>query len=88
VLASKAGVVIISGPASGYGTLVVVSHGGGVSTAYAHMSTLSVSEGDVVDQGQQVGRIGNEGNSTGPHLHFEVRVDGDPVDPLDYVSPP
>jgi murein DD-endopeptidase MepM/ murein hydrolase activator NlpD len=80
--------VILSGSASGYGTLVVVSHGNGISTAYAHMSALLVGEGDTVSQGETIGRIGNEGNSTGPHLHFEVRRDGEPVDPLGYVSPP
>jgi murein DD-endopeptidase MepM/ murein hydrolase activator NlpD len=52
------------------------------------MSALLVGEGDTVSQGQTIGRIGNEGNSTGPHLHFEVRRDGEPVDPLGYVSPP
>jgi murein DD-endopeptidase MepM/ murein hydrolase activator NlpD len=88
VLASRGGTVILSGPASGYGTLVVVSHGGGVTTAYAHMSALLVRVGDTVGQGQTIGRIGSEGNSTGPHLHFEVRVNGNPVDPLGYVSPP
>jgi murein DD-endopeptidase MepM/ murein hydrolase activator NlpD len=52
------------------------------------MSALLVRVGDTVTQGQQVGRIGSEGNVTGPHLHFEIRVDGEPVDPLGYVSPP
>jgi murein DD-endopeptidase MepM/ murein hydrolase activator NlpD len=88
VLASRAGTVILAGPASGYGTLVVVSHGDGVSSAYAHMSALLVSEGDTVEQGRMVGRIGNSGVSTGPHLHFEIRQEGEPVDPLRYVSPP
>jgi len=81
-----------AGVASGYGTLVVISHGtqGGrdVSTAYAHMGLLAVREGQVIERGDKVGEIGNEGNSTGPHLHFEVRLNGDPVDPLDYVDPP
>ncbi len=92
VSAADGGVVIFSGRASGYGTLVVVSHGTvngrNLSTAYAHMGSLTVREGQRVSRGQQVGSIGSEGNSTGPHLHFEVRVNGDPVDPLDYVSPP
>ncbi|MCU1692731.1 MAG: Peptidase, partial [Frankiales bacterium] len=90
--AADDGVVTYAGPASGYGTLVLISHGtrGGrdVTTGYAHQSALLVGVGDHVARGQQVGRVGNEGNSTGPHLHFEVRLDGDPVDPLDYVSPP
>jgi murein DD-endopeptidase MepM/ murein hydrolase activator NlpD len=87
VLATESGVVIYSGSASGYGTLVVVSHGGGVSSAYAHMSALLVREGQTVSRGQTIGRIGSEGNSTGPHLHFEIRLNGNPVDPLGYVSP-
>ncbi|MCW2714343.1 MAG: peptidase [Frankiales bacterium] len=92
VSAADGGTVIAAGPASGYGTLVVVSHGTvdgrDLSTAYAHMGTISVRSGQDVSRGQQLGTIGNEGNSTGPHLHFEVRRNGDPVDPLDYVSPP
>ena len=92
VSAADGGTVIAAGPASGYGTLVVVSHGTvdgrDLSTAYAHMGSISVRPGQDVSRGQQLGTIGNEGNSTGPHLHFEVRRNGDPVDPLDYVSPP
>ncbi|MBK5307512.1 MAG: peptidoglycan DD-metalloendopeptidase family protein [Frankiaceae bacterium] len=91
VWSADEGTVVYAGYASGYGTLVLVSHGtvGGkdVTTGYAHMSALLVSTGQSVSRGQQVGRIGNEGNSTGPHLHFEVRLDGDPVDPLNWVSP-
>jgi murein DD-endopeptidase MepM/ murein hydrolase activator NlpD len=91
VWAAADGVVVFAGQASGYGTLVVISHGTvdgtDLSTAYAHMSSLAVSEGQQVSRGQQVGNVGNEGNSTGPHLHFEVRRNGDPVDPLDWVSP-
>jgi murein DD-endopeptidase MepM/ murein hydrolase activator NlpD len=86
VRAAEAGIVLIAGPASGYGTLVVVGHGGGLSTAYAHMSTISVMAGQSVSRGEQVGEVGNEGNSTGPHLHFEVRRDGEPVDPSAYVG--
>jgi murein DD-endopeptidase MepM/ murein hydrolase activator NlpD len=86
VRAAERGTVLIAGQASGYGTLVVVSHGGGLSSAYAHMSTISVSPGQAVGRGQQLGEVGDEGNSTGPHLHFEVRVDGEPVDPSAYVG--
>jgi murein DD-endopeptidase MepM/ murein hydrolase activator NlpD len=92
VSAAESGIVTYAGYASGYGTLVVISHGteGGrdLSTAYAHMGSLTVREGESVGRGDKVGEIGNEGNSTGPHLHFEVRLNGDPVDPLDYVDPP
>jgi murein DD-endopeptidase MepM/ murein hydrolase activator NlpD len=92
VWAAEGGTVVYAGAASGYGTLVLVSHGTrngrDIATAYAHMSAVLVTQGQQLERGQQVGRVGNEGNSTGPHLHFEVRLDGDPVDPLDYVSPP
>jgi murein DD-endopeptidase MepM/ murein hydrolase activator NlpD len=92
VWAADAGTVIYAGYASGYGTLVLVSHGTvngqDLTTGYAHMSELDVSVGQSVGRGQQVGRVGNEGNSTGPHLHFEVRLDGNPVDPLGWVSIP
>ena len=92
VSAAAGGTVIFAGVASGYGTLVVIDHGTvdgrDIATAYAHMSALLVYDGQQVGPGQQVGRVGNEGNSTGPHLHFEVRRDGDPVDPLNWVSPP
>ncbi len=86
VRAADAGTVLIAGSAGGYGTLVVVGHGGGLSTAYAHMSAISVSPGQSVGRGEKVGEVGNEGNSTGPHLHFEVRRDGEPVDPAAYVG--
>jgi len=92
VLAADAGTVIVAGSAPGYGTLVVVSHGvaGGrdLSTAYGHLSTIGVSVGQQVARGARIGEVGNEGNSTGPHLHFEVRRNGEPVDPLAHVSPP
>ncbi|GAC1610567.1 MAG: hypothetical protein NVS3B26_18020 [Mycobacteriales bacterium] len=92
VWAAADGTVVYAGEASGYGTLVLISHGTvngqDLTTGYAHMSELDVSEGQHVGRGQQVGRVGSEGNSTGPHLHFEVRVDGNPVDPLGYVSIP
>jgi murein DD-endopeptidase MepM/ murein hydrolase activator NlpD len=92
VWSADEGTVVYAGYASGYGTLVLVSHGtvGGrdLTTGYAHMSALLVSAGQHVSRGELVGRIGSEGNSTGPHLHFEVRLDGEPVDPLGWVSIP
>ena len=66
---------------SGYGTHVIIDHGGGLQTVYAHLSRCSVSFGETVRAGQVVGRSGNTGNSTGPHLHFEVRRLGTPIDP-------
>lgn len=88
ILAPQDGVVISAGPGGGYGLLTVVSHGGGITTAFAHQSAILVREGQVVRKGELIGRIGSTGNVTGPHLHFEVRDDGSPVDPLGYVSPP
>ncbi len=83
--AAAAGTVILTGPNGGYGNLVVVDHGNGISTAYAHLSSISVSVGQSVGQGTVVGGMGTTGNSTGVHLHFEVRVNGSPVDPLGYL---
>lgn len=69
----------------GYGNLVVVDHGNGFSSLYAHMATIAVKKGDAVQQGQQVGTLGNTGNSTGPHLHLEIRHNGEPQNPLSYI---
>ncbi len=70
----------------GYGNYVIVDHGNGYETVYAHACELAVSTGEYVSQGQTLGYIGSTGNSTGPHLHFEVRLGGDYMNPLDYVS--
>jgi len=83
--AAAAGTVIYAGWMSGYGNLVVIDHGNGLSTAYAHASSLAVSVGQSVAQGQTVSYVGSTGHSTGPHLHFEVRVNGVAVDPLSYL---
>ena len=85
VRAAAAGTVIYAGWMSGYGNLVAVDHGNGLSTAYAHNSSLAVSVGQSVAAGEVVSYSGNTGNSTGPHVHFEVRVDGSAVDPLGYL---
>jgi murein DD-endopeptidase MepM/ murein hydrolase activator NlpD len=84
--ASKAGTVIFSGWQGGYGRMVMIDHGDGVVTAYAHMSSVSVSQGQSVSQGSTIGAVGSTGNSTGPHLHFETRVNGSPVNPRQYLS--
>ena len=90
IYASKSGVVITSvygtGNAWSYGNYVVVSHSDGTSTLYAHMSSRAVSEGQTVAQGEVVGYVGTTGNSTGNHLHFEVRVNGSRTDPLNYFT--
>lgn len=85
VLATKAGVVITSAYSSSYGNYVVVSHGQGNTTLYAHMSSRSVSEGDVVAQGDVLGITGSTGVSSGPHLHYEITENGSRVNPLNYL---
>lgn len=82
VRAAAGGTVLKAGPMGGYGLSVVIDHGGGLSTLYAHMSEVSVSAGRAVSQGELIGKVGSTGYSTGPHLHFEVRVNGEPKDPL------
>lgn len=87
ITAAEGGTVIYAQyNAGGYGNLVKVSHGSGIETWYAHCSQLLVSEGDVVEKGEEIGLVGSTGNSTGNHLHFEVRIDGEAIDPLFYVS--
>lgn len=86
ILAAKSGVVVTSVKQGSYGNYVVVSHSDGTSTLYAHMSVRSVKEGQTVKQGQKLGEVGTTGSSTGNHLHFEVRVNGSRVDPLNYFK--
>jgi murein DD-endopeptidase MepM/ murein hydrolase activator NlpD len=83
--AAASGTVIYSGWMSGYGNLVVIDHGGGLATAYGHQSAIAAGNGQSVSQGQVIGYVGCTGHCTGPHLHFEVRVNGSPVDPLGYL---
>jgi murein DD-endopeptidase MepM/ murein hydrolase activator NlpD len=85
VHAAAAGTVIYAGWMSGYGNLVAIDHGGGISTAYGHNTSLTVTVGQHVDQGQVISYSGSTGHSTGPHVHFEVRVNGSPRDPLGYL---
>ena len=86
IRAAATGTVIYAGWLGGYGNLVVVDHGNELATAYGHQSSVAVSTGQSVAQGQVIGYVGSTGHSTGPHLHFEVRVNGMPVDPLGYLS--
>ena len=83
--AAAAGRVVIAGWVGGYGNYTCVDHGGGLATCYAHQSSLAVGVGASVSQSQVIGYVGNTGHSFGPHLHFEVRINGTPVDPLGYL---
>jgi len=85
IRACKAGRVVIAGWQGGYGNAVVLDHGGGMGTLYGHQSSMAVSAGQTVASGQVIGYVGSTGNSTGPHLHFEVRLGGTPVDPMPYL---
>ena len=87
IVAAESGTVILCQWYSTYGQCIIVDHGGGYSTLYAHMSAYAVSTGDYVTKGQTIGYVGDTGNVTGPHLHFEVRVNGVTQNPLNYVSP-
>lgn len=88
VVAAAAGTVIQAGDkGNGYGNCVIIDHGNGIATLYAHNSSLAVSVGDTVEQGQTISYIGHTGYAYGDHCHFEVRVDGQHVNPLNYVSP-
>jgi murein DD-endopeptidase MepM/ murein hydrolase activator NlpD len=83
--AAASGTVVLAGWVGGYGNYTCIDHGGGMATCYAHQSSFAVSTGEHVTQGQVIGYVGSTGHSFGPHLHFEVRINGNPVDPLGYL---
>lgn len=85
IIAVASGVVTYSGERYGYGNLVEVNHGGGFTTRYAHCKELKASVGDIVDKGQVLASMGSTGRSTGPHVHYEVRKNGKPVNPKKYI---
>jgi len=86
VLAAGHGVVVFAGRRGGYGNLIEVDHGGGVITRYAHLRRIHVKVDAPVTGGMQIGQVGSTGRTTGPHLHFEVRLDDSPVDPVTAMS--
>ena len=85
VRATANGKVVIVGLAGGYGRMVEIDHGNGLSTRYGHLSEIHVKVGDIVKIGQVIGAVGSTGRSTGPHLHYETRIDGDAVDPQKFL---
>ena len=85
VIAGATGTVTFSGWQNGYGQLVVIDHGGGVTTRYGHLSSIAASVGKLIQRGEFLGRVGSTGRSTGPHLHYEVRINDQPVNPLQYL---
>jgi len=87
VFATADGRVMFSGKRRGYGKVVVVDHGFGFQTVYAHNSRLSVYSGALVKRGQVIARVGSTGHTTGPHLHYEIRKNGEPIDPRFYLKP-
>ena len=87
IVAAESGTVILASSHYSYGNYVIVDHGGGYTTLYAHMSSIACSVGDYVSKGQTIGYVGSTGNSTGPHLHFEVRINGAHQNPSGFVSP-
>jgi murein DD-endopeptidase MepM/ murein hydrolase activator NlpD len=86
VRAAGSGVVAFAGLDSVFGQLVIIEHGGGLQSLYGHNSVLEVGAGDWVQAGQQIARVGSTGESSAPHLHFEVRRGGAPVDPREYLA--
>lgn len=86
IVAAKSGTVIFAAYSGGYGNLILIQHGDGVVTAYAHQSSFAVGRGAQVSTGQRIGTVGSTGNSTGPHLHFETRVGGAAVNPRRYLT--
>jgi murein DD-endopeptidase MepM/ murein hydrolase activator NlpD len=85
VVAAATGTVIFVGWQNGYGQLVVIDHGDGLTTRYGHLSHIDVAQGQIVERSEFIGRVGSTGRSTGPHLHYEIRINDEPVNPLQYL---
>ena len=86
VVAGASGTVTFVGWQNGYGQLIVIDHGGGLTTRYGHLSHIDVAQGQAVARSEFIGRVGSTGRSTGPHLHYEVRFNDEPVNPLQYLT--
>lgn len=85
IVAAAGGKVIVAGWQRGYGNVIYIDHGSGLSTRYGHLSQIAVNVGQDVERGQTIGLVGSTGRSTGPHLHYEVRINNQPVDPRQYL---
>jgi murein DD-endopeptidase MepM/ murein hydrolase activator NlpD len=85
VIAGASGKVTFVGWQNGYGQLIVIDHGGGLTSRYGHLSHIDVAQGQTVERAQFIGRVGSTGRSTGPHLHYEIRINDEPVNPLQYL---
>jgi murein DD-endopeptidase MepM/ murein hydrolase activator NlpD len=86
VLATAPGRVVFAGWRGNYGRVVEIDHGLGISTVYAHLDSVLVKEGDLVDYRQAIGKLGNSGRSSGAHVHYEVRFEGKPLDPMGFLK--
>jgi murein DD-endopeptidase MepM/ murein hydrolase activator NlpD len=86
IVATAPGTVITAGKSGGYGNMVEIDHGNGITTRYAHLSSILVNVGDTISAGEAIGRSGSTGRSTGPHLHYEVRLNGEAVDPIRFLT--
>jgi murein DD-endopeptidase MepM/ murein hydrolase activator NlpD len=84
-MAAAQGTVIFAGWQNGYGQIVIIDHGNGLTTRYGHLSGIDVEVGRQIARGEQIGRVGSTGRSTGPHLHYEVRINDEPVNPRQYL---
>lgn len=85
VVAAADGNIVIAGWLRGYGQVVYIDHGNGITTRYGHLSRIDVTEGQTIKQGERLGLVGSTGRSTGPHLHYEVRINGQPASPINYL---
>lgn len=86
ICAALSGTVTFAGIQQGYGNTIIISHANGMETLYGHCSKLEVNVGDRVEAKQEIGKVGSTGRSTGPHVHFEVRINGNAVNPMDYIQ--